>query len=366
MKNRKLLLLSLITLAVIVAASITAKLHAPQSTITKQILFPELANQINDIVEIGIKGDRQTVLLKKQGNIWVLESADNYPALFNKVRALVINLADLKIEEEKTGDPALYARLGVEDPESKDANSLLITLKTSGNVEAASIIAGKPRQSAGSKPGLYVRLPDRTRALLAEGMLDISGNPADWFERNLFDIPSGFIKNVTIQYADGNVFEIYKEQIEQIDFQTRGITVESSAAKIIMNRIGRSMEEMRADGVRVLDNFSFPEETITTTATTFDGLIVTAKTVRVDNKAYAHFAFAVDPSATQEDSVTEEENEDTTDAVAEPAADIKPDPVQEARHLTETLSPWVYEIPDFKYEALTSNPGNLKKPTIQE
>ena len=364
MKNRKLLILSLITLAVILAASITAKLHAPQSTIAKQTLFPGLANQINDIIEISIKGDGRTVLLKKQGEIWVLESADNYPALFNKVRAMVINLAGLKIEEEKTGDPALYARLGVEDPESKDANSLLITLKTSGNEEAASIIAGKPRQSAGSRPGLYVRLPDQTRALLAEGMLDVSGNPAGWFERNLFDIPSDFIKNVTIQYAEGNVFEIYKEQKEQIDFQPKGISGENSAVKIIMTRISRSMEEMRADGVHALDNFSFPEESITTTATTFDGLIVTAKTARIDNKAYAHFTFAVDPSATREDSVTdEEESEDTADAFAGLTTDFKPDPVQEAHYLTETLSSWVYQIPDFKYEALTSNPGNLKKPT---
>jgi hypothetical protein len=358
MKDRKLLLLTLVTLAVITAAAITAKLHAPQSTIAKQSLFPGLANQINDIVEISIRNDRQTVLLKKQGDNWVLESADNYPALFNKVRALVIHLADLKIEEEKTGDPDLYARLGVEDPASKDANSLLITLKSSGNEDVASIIAGKPRQSAGSKPGLYVRLPDQTRALLAEGMLDVSGNPADWFERSLFDIPSNYIKNVTIQNSDGKVFEIYKDQIEQPDFQSRGISGDNSATKIILARIGRSMEEMRADGVQALDNFSFPEETATTTATTFDGLMITAKTARVDNKSYAHFTFAVDPSATRE-----EESEDLTDTAAESAKDFKPDPQQEAHHLTETLSPWVYQIPDFKYEALTSNPGNLKKPT---
>ena len=363
MKKRKLLILLLITLAVILAASITAKLHAPQSTISKQILFPELANQINDIVEISIKNDRQALLLKKQGEIWVLESSDNYPALFNKVRAMVINLAELKVEEEKTSDPALYARLGVEDPETKDANSLLITLKTGENIEVTSIIAGKPRQSAGSKPGLYVRLPGQAQALLAEGSLDVSGNPPDWFERNLFDIPSGFIKNVTIQYADGNIFEIYKEQKEQLDFQTDSNAGESSAAKIIMARISRSMEEMRADNVRALNNFSFPEETVTTIATTFDGLIITAKTARLDNKTFAHFTFTVDPSIIQEINVTEEEIDSTTDKFAGLTADFKQDPVQEARYLTETLSPWVYEIPDFKYEALTSNPGNLKKPT---
>src|SRR5690606_31803241 len=131
----------------------------------------------------------------------------------------------------------------------------------------ASLIAGKPRQSAGSKPGLYVRLPDQARALLVEGVLDISANDADWFERNLFDIPSGYVKNVLIQYADGNSFEIYKERKEEPDFQARGVTLESSVAKIILTRIGRSLEELRAEGVRALDNFTFPEETTTTTVT---------------------------------------------------------------------------------------------------
>jgi hypothetical protein len=366
MKNRKLLILSLVTIIVILAASITAKWHAPETTITKEILFPELESRINDIAAITIKGSKNTVDLKQQDELWVLASSDNYPALVNKVRATVINMAELKLLEEKTGNPDMYPRLGVEDPDSNDATSVLVTLKTGTGEKAASIIAGKPRQSAGSKPGLYVRLPDQTNALLVEGMLDVSANDADWFERNLFDIPSGFIKNVAIQYADGNNFEIYKEFKEQPDFQTRGIPIESSAVKIILTRIGRSMEEMRADGVKGLGSFSFPEETVTTTATTFDGLIITAKVTKVDNKAYAHFTFAVDPSAQNEENKTAEASEDTTDTLAGLTADFKPDPVQEAKYLTETLSPWVYQIPDFKYEALTSNPGNLKRTTIQE
>ena len=366
MKNRKLLILSLVTIIVILAASITAKWHAPETTITKEILFPELESRINDIAAITIKGSKNTVELKQQDELWVLASSDNYPALVNKVRATVINMAELKLLEEKTGNPDMYPRLGVEDPYNNDATSLLITLKTGTGEVTTSIIAGKPRQSAGSKPGLYVRFPDQARALLVEGMIDVSANDYDWFERNLFDIPSGFIKNATIKYADGNSFEIFKERKEEPDFQARGITLESSAAKIILTRIGRSMEEMRANGVQSLENFSFPEDAVTTTVTTFDGLIIIARVAKIDNKSYAHFTFAVDPSAQNEENKTAEASEDTTDTLAGLTADFKPDPVQEAKYLTETLSPWVYQIPDFKYEALTSNPGNLQRSTIQE
>lgn len=358
----------MITIAVILAATITAKWQAPQTTITKEILFPELGNRINDIAAITIKGNKHTVELKRQDELWVLASSDNYPALVNKVRAAVINTAELKLLEEKTGNPAMYPRLGVEDPESNDATSLLVTLKTAAGENVASLIAGKPRQSAGSKPGLYVRFPDQTRALLVEGMLDVSANDADWFERNLFDIPSGYIKNISIQYADGTSFEIFKERKEEPDFQARGITLDSSAAKIILTRIGRSMEEMRANGVRSLAGFSFPEDTIATTATTFDGLIITAKVAKVDNKSYAHFTFAADPSAAEADDIkTEGADTETTDTFAALGANFKPDPVLEAKYLTETNSQWVYQIPDFKYEALTSNPGSLRStPALEE
>lgn len=367
MKNKKLLILTLVTAAVILAASITAKWHAPERTITREILFPDLANRINDIAAITIQGNKHTVELKRQGEHWVLASSDNYPALVNKVRALVINMAELRQLEEKTANPDRYSRLGVEDPDSDDAGSLLVTLRTATGEVAASIIAGKPRQSAGSKPGLYVRFPDQIQALLVEGMLDVSANDADWFERNLFDIPSGYIKNVTIQYADGNSFEIFRERKEEPDFQARGIELESSAAKIILTRIGRSLEEMRADGVQSLAGFSFPEETVTTTATTFDGLIITAKVVKIDNKSYAHFTFAADSSAAaKEEEKTEETGEAASETLTTLSEDFSPDPLQEAKFLTETLSPWVYQIPDFKYEALTSNPGKLQRSTIQE
>lgn len=125
---------------------------------------------------------------------------------------------------------------------------------------------------------------------------------------------------------------------------------------------------MRANGVRSLAGFSFPEDSVTTTATTFDGLIITAKVAKVDNKSYAHFTFAADPSAAEADDIkTEGTDTDTTDAFAALGADFKPDPVQEAKYLTDTMSQWVYQIPDFKYEALTSNPGSLRRtPALEE
>jgi len=108
MKNKKLIVLAIVTLAVILAAGIASRLRAPQSTINTQVLFPELAGRINDIAAITIKGNKGTIVLQQQGERWVLASADNYPALFNRIKQNVVGMSELRIVDEKM---KLLARL---------------------------------------------------------------------------------------------------------------------------------------------------------------------------------------------------------------------------------------------------------------
>ena len=55
------------------------------------------------------------------------ERAD-YPADEAKVRKLLIALADAKVVEEKTSNPASYATLGVEDMKGTGATGLRVEL----------------------------------------------------------------------------------------------------------------------------------------------------------------------------------------------------------------------------------------------
>ena len=351
MKNKKLLILFLITIAVIITAGITARLRAPQSNLEKEPLFPSLADQINNISKVTIKGNKNTVVLLKQDNKWTVTNLDNYPANFNKVRAAVINLSLFKIVDEKTDNPDFYSRLGVDDPSSRNSSSLLITLFNNSNQELASVIIGRQRQSSSSKPGLYIRIPDQKQALLVEGGLEISANDIDWINRELMHIPSAQVKNITIQYPDGKVFEINKETKDQPDFNIRGNSGEvPSASKLIINRMATGLEEMRADGVNSVNDFTFPEDSITTTVTTFTGMVVTVKLAQQSDHTYAHFSFSPVAEVPGEQYVRGEAGDGDTDTVN----------MEELLQKLSALSDWVYQIPDFKYEALTSDPESIK------
>ena len=351
MKNKKLLILFLVTVAVIITAGITARLRAPQSNIEKELLFPALAGQINDIGKITIKGNGNTVELQKQNKKWSVVNLDNYPANFNKVRTTVINLSQFKIVDEKTDNPEFYSRLGVDDPSTGDSASLLVTLFNNSNQELVSVIIGQQRQSSSSKPGLYIRKPDQKQALLVEGVLDISANNIDWINRDLMHIPSAEVKNITIQYPDGKVFEINKETKDQPDFNIKGTTGDiPSASRIIVKRMATGLEGMRADGVKAVSNFTFPDDSIMTTVTTFNGMVVTARLAHQSGHTYAHFSFSATadvPGAMNMQGKTAGGNTDS----------VNP---EELLQKLSTLSEWVYQIPDFKYEALTSDPESIK------
>ncbi|MCK5498327.1 MAG: hypothetical protein KAI77_03955, partial [Gammaproteobacteria bacterium] len=110
MKRQKLLVLSAITIAVIIIAALVNQSRAPQTSIEKETLFPELANKINDVSRIEIKSseDPDVILQKMQGGQWALQSADDYPAQIDKVKDVVVSLSQLKILATKTDNPKLY------------------------------------------------------------------------------------------------------------------------------------------------------------------------------------------------------------------------------------------------------------------
>jgi len=348
MKKSRLLTLAILTVAVAVAAGITAKLRAPKVNVSKELLFPELASRINDVSRIKIQGDRRFVELEKSGDNWVIVNADNYPALFNEVRHIVISLSQLRVLEKKTENPEFYNRLGVENPLSKDTPALLLTLEDAAGKELASLIVGKPRQSSGSKPGLYVRLPEQPHALLVEGRLDLSDEKRNWFDQGLLNIPPGRVRHIRIQHPGEEPVTLYKTGRQQPDFELEGSSArQKSVIRIILNRIATGLEELRADDVRAADNFDFPEDTTVTTVTTFDGLIVTVRLADVDDRHYARFSFSTEENAKIKTGDTDMPESDVT---------------SEARHLNERHSGWVYVIPEFKFDDLTTSMQDINKP----
>jgi len=351
MKSKNLLVLSSLTIVVIIIAALFTQSRAPQTTIEKETLFPELAEKINDVTHIEIKGseDPGVVLQKMEDGQWTLQSADNYPAQFDKIKDVVVSLSQLKILATKTDNPKLYPELGVEDPDAENSNSILLILSDESGSTLASLIVGKPRKSStgSSRPNLYVRKTDAKNALLVEGYLQLKANNRDWYERNVIHIPASRIQNINIVKNTGNRLVINKKNEGDTEFKV--VEGKTSSPSVLLNKLGTFFEDMHVEGVHAADNFEFPDDATITTFTTFNGLIITVKNILSDGKAFAHFSFTT--SVTSENSVDETAGENSETISVE----------EETRLWNEFMSNWVYEIPEFKFETLDIHVGQTPK-----
>jgi len=364
MKNIRLILLAIVTLIVIIAASVAVNLRAPKTVIEKGTLFPGLASHINDMTTIRIKGYVEAVTLRKKGDGWVIEEIDGYPALFDKVKQTIIGISELKVVATKTSNPDLYSRLGVEGPEVADSPSVLVTLENNEGKEAAALIVGKQRRSksAEKSPGLYVRRPQDKYTLLVEGALDITARISGWFERTLFDIPSSSIKEIVTRHADGDIVRLSRNDMAQEDFTLEDIPEGKKVAiKIVLNRMATILENFHVSRVKAAGNFTFPDNAHVTTVRTFDGMGITVKSTKIDDVAYVRVKFDYDPETATVASTTSDAGSGTGET------DISSTPVDFSAHvsmLNKKLSGWVFIIPEFKYEILAKRMDDLVKPDI--
>ena len=126
MRNGKtLVILGLVTLAVVLATIFTRQ---ESTAIPRQgeRLFPQLMANINDTTEVVGVSKNETFTLTRRDGHWVVKEKSDYPADANKVRQLIVGMAQFRRVEPKTRNPELYEKLGVEGINKEAAKSVKI------------------------------------------------------------------------------------------------------------------------------------------------------------------------------------------------------------------------------------------------
>ena len=158
-------------------------------TTSGEALMPALATRANDIASLRLSQGDKTLTIERQADVWRLKERDGYPALPDKVRSLVLQLAQSKLAERKTQSPQRHATLELEDPVAKDAKSKMVRLLDGSGRAIGEVIIGKSRFEAfgNGKPGIYVRRPSEAQTWLAVGPLDVPLDARDWVSRAVFE-----------------------------------------------------------------------------------------------------------------------------------------------------------------------------------
>lgn len=299
MGNRNLVFIA-VTVAAVAAAVAISQQRAPQTHKETPLLFPDLAAKVNEVSELQVRDALSELTARRVSGVWRVVEGDDYPALIDKVKQTVVGAAALRVVAEKTQNPDLHKRLGVEDPEGKGAESHLLTLKSDGE-ELASFIMGKARrsQSPSHSPGFYARLPGQPQALLVEGSLEISTDVAEWIKRDIVDIEGVEVSDIRISHREGPEV-LLKRATPEDDLAVQNIPEgKEQESEYAIVRIAGLMANIYVNGVKRANRFAAaPVANIE--VKTFDGLRAMAQVHVEDEKTYAEFSFAAAPEAVAE------------------------------------------------------------------
>lgn len=383
--NNKHITVVILTIIVAAAAIIVSQQRAPQTSREKIALFPELAEQVNDVSKLVIRDARNTLTIRRAAGNWSVAEADDYPALVDEVKQTVLAVSDLTIIGEKTKNPDLYQRLGVEDPDNKGATSHSLTL-TGNEDEVAGLIVGKARRSksAAGAPGLYVRIPGQPQALLVEGRLSVSADIIHWIKRDVIDIEGDRVSAVRLQPADGTEVFLTRENLTD-DLMLQDVPEgKEQESDYQIGRMATVLENVYVEGVKNEENMDFTRPAAIVNVTTFDGLTADIEVVKNGDQSYARFSFTghsesfgnSDNANNSDNSDSWESTDDTSGETGE-GEELKPTseeegveptpeeeevgltPEEEARALNSLVRGWAYLLSTSKAELYNQTLSDL-------
>jgi len=310
------------------------------------LFLPGLKDDLNAISRIVITGPGNTaiVTLERGADRWTVAGRNNYPADVGRIRKNLLELAEARIIEEKTSDPAFYERLGVQDLGSPSATGVQLTI--AGGREPVDLIVGLAQSGA---PDLtYVRRAGEPASWLIAGQFDLPKQGGEWLDRALTDLPAERIASVTIDHPGIETLRIARvpapaKPAGDATPPPEGI-IEFSVADVpagrelsypgVGNGVASTLADLQLEDVETRAALGAdPGKPIVARFVTTDGLVVEASAWRLPDGTRVTFTASGNGEAEKE-----------------------------AAALNARLGGWVYTLPSYKTEQLTRRLSELLAP----
>lgn len=268
MSGRRLLWLAVGAVVVAGLAALLARSPRSEGEHVGQSVLEGLESNLNAVTELRLsKGDGDRVTLRKGATDWRVAERD-YPADAGRIRKLLLDLAALEVQEEKTRTPANYRQLGVEDVVAPEATGTL--LEVISPQRSYTLIVGKP---AGTRSS-YVRVPKAEPSLQAKPQVNVDADPKRWIDRTLLDLPRERVREVNVQTPGAAPYSVSRTTREQTDFAVQGVP---KGRELTMPTVGNAaasaLTSLNLDDVRrAAQPAQEPKDRATATFVTFDGL----------------------------------------------------------------------------------------------
>jgi hypothetical protein len=306
-----------------------------------QPLFPKLVARANEVAVLRFRnGDTESTIVRV-GDGWGFVERAGYPVPTDNVRTVVAGIASLRRFEQKTDQPELYPRLGVQDIGAENSSSREVILETADGEELAAIILGRVSNTMQFDPlgGMYVREPGNPRTWLVRGTVALPRTAAEWMVQQVIHIPGPDIQRVVIREGGETLIAAKQEDDDLIRYhmepEVEGIRAVDSAWK----QVASGAVSVIFENVVPIGEIAGVEFTRQVEYTTSDGMTVKITTFAIDEVVWVTFSASAEPGS---------------------------EGVERAETINAVAADWAYQLPGYKLRAIHRDVADLTEVIPEE
>ncbi len=361
MTRKNLAILTAVAAVLLIAGiSLFAHRSSEQSEQAGARLFPDLQASLDEVSEIRLsKGDGSRTTLRKESGGWSVVERQ-FPADGARVRELLLNLVGMKVVELKTSDPANYARLGVEAPDTATAASTLVEVVA--GKKSWPLIVGRNAEGR----AIYVRKPADKASALVEPAIAVDPDQKRWIDRQLTDLRGDAVHDISVKPASGPAYLLTRARRGDTDLALSPLPKgRKPASSMAINGQADGLTAFTFDDVRTAPATA-PKAVDRATFRTFDGQVFDLTGHKDADKAYISVSASRDPALAARFPEPPAEKPAATTPAATPAAPADaaksaapaatPAPAKPADRNAERLAArsngLQFEIPLYKYDSI--------------
>ena len=384
MKGKNLVILTVAAVILAGAALMTSRDKRPSAPdLMGRHVFPDLP--VNEADRIVIYRADKSLTVAKTDDVWISKDRYNYAANFDRIRTLLVKLADLKIGHTVRVEESQKPELRMISPKAAVANNVNktgILLEIYGNNESllCSLLIGKPfERKENGEEGLYGIYPDgqyispdngKNVYLVSEMFNALPAEPADWLDTSLFNVDSANIKEMMITGPDRKELRLVRNKNNRLELP--GLTEKEEIESTKINGIETALSWLKFDDVAdpaLTDKELGMDKPVIFEAVTKFGETYTVKVGGSTEDKTRHYvkisALLKEPEAPEAAENKAEENLTPENSPKQGEASGKADKRKELelniKTLNEKLGKWTYLISSYKTDSMTIERSALVK-----
>lgn len=302
MTPRSLLVFSLVTAGMVAAAAVSVA-NRPTATIIptdRPFVFAGLSDQLNNVNSVQIQTAQKKFTIERVGDGWGVAELKGYPANFDKLKTVLVEMSQLRYLEPKTADTARFDRLELRDVTAKGAKSKKITVKDKGGKVLAEGLIGKRNEDlfGTGKGGVYMRIAGKPESWLIEGIVSTGAGPADWVSKKILDISGGAMKRLQIGSPKGGHVAVSRNAVADKNFTLEDIPAgKRQRGEWETNQMPKAFENLELIDLKRADQVDFGKVTYKGSFTTFDGLVIKSEAAKLGKKFWVRLSAATEGNA---------------------------------------------------------------------